>query len=479
MTALPANSSDNPRLGTVVALSHRLAINYDAFGLAAIASDASSVLMASLVTAGVYDWLAFGRIESLRDPCQIGAILAVVTAVLMYFKGLCTSDGLLSTRSHLTTIAFVWGIAFLLVFAVSAGLNVSQSFFRGWTPAFAIFAPASILGHRLLLERLLTAFLDRGWIRSRHILLITDTPTLSYSGPLARCHTIVRTHRLPRDADGVPQFFERMTNILTHECSVDEVHIAIDWSNWLRAKLILRELRAIPVPVRLIADRNATEILHYPQKILCGTVSFALQPAPLTIGGRVAKRLFDIMSAVFGLLLLAPLFVGISAAIRINSPGPLFFRQKRGGFNGRVFHIIKFRTMRVLEDGPCVNQATRDDDRMTRVGRFLRHWSLDELPQLVNVLRGEMSLVGPRPHALAHDEAYRSLISSYPFRQYVKPGMTGWAQVNGFRGETPTVACMKGRVDLDLWYACNWSFWLDLRILFDTVREVCCSRNAF
>jgi exopolysaccharide biosynthesis polyprenyl glycosylphosphotransferase len=230
----------------------------------------------------------------------------------------------------------------------------------------------------------------------------------------------------------------------------------------------------------LIADSNATEILKYPQQQLCGRVSFELQRAPLTTAcARIAKRLLDVLGAGLGLLLLAPVFFAISAAICIDSPGPVFFRQKRGGFNGRVFHILKFRTMRVLEDGPCISQATRDDDRVTRVGRFLRHSSLDELPQLINVLRGAMSLVGPRPHALAHDNEYRSLISGYPFRQYVKPGMTGWAQVNGFRGETPTVACMKRRVDLDLWYARNWSLWLDLRILFSTCGEVCRSRNAF
>jgi putative colanic acid biosynthesis UDP-glucose lipid carrier transferase len=135
--------------------------------------------------------------------------------------------------------------------------------------------------------------------------------------------------------------------------------------------------------------------------------------------------------------------------------------------------------MHVLEDGPAVSQATREDDRVTRLGRFLRRSSLDELPQLMNVLRGDMSLVGPRPHALAHDDAYRSLISNYPFRHYVKPGMTGWAQVNGFRGETPTVALMKRRVDLDLWYVRNWSFWFDLRILVRTAWEVCRWRNAF
>jgi Undecaprenyl-phosphate glucose phosphotransferase len=480
MTALPASSVDNPRVGPIVALIQRLPLNYSAFGLAAIPLDGWSIMMAGLLTAGAYDHVVFGRFESLREPCQVSAVLATFTAVLMYLKGLYASDGALSAPSQAAAIALVWAFAVLFVFGVCIGLNASHAFCRGWVPSFVVAAPALILGHRLLLQRLFEAVLDRGWIQCRRILLITDTPALSYPVPLERCHKILRTYLLPRDPDRVSDFFESITASLADEGWVDEVHIAIDWSNWLKTKQVLSELREVPIPVRLIADPNASEILQYPQQKLCGRVSFELQRAPLTAAGaRVAKRLLDIFGAGLGLLFLTPVFVAIAVAICVDSRGPVLFRQKRGGFNGHVFHILKFRTMRVLEDGPCISQATRNDDRVTRVGRFLRHSSLDELPQLINVLCGAMSLVGPRPHALAHDNAYRSLISGYPFRQYVKPGITGWAQVNGFRGETPTVACMKHRVDLDVWYACNWSFWLDLRILFSTCREVCRSRNAF
>jgi exopolysaccharide biosynthesis polyprenyl glycosylphosphotransferase len=178
-------------------------------------------------------------------------------------------------------------------------------------------------------------------------------------------------------------------------------------------------------------------------------------------------------------LAIAPFLLVVSLAIMLDSPGPVLFRQARGGFNGRAFQILKFRTMRVMEDGPMITQATLNDRRLTRIGRWLRRSSVDELPQLINVLRGDMSLVGPRPHALAHDAQYSSLISNYPYRHHVKPGITGWAQVNGFRGETARVSLMKQRIDLDLWYVTNWSFWLDLRILFWTVLEVLRTRNAF
>jgi len=171
--------------------------------------------------------------------------------------------------------------------------------------------------------------------------------------------------------------------------------------------------------------------------------------------------------------------LAVSIAVRIESPGPILFRQLRGGFNGRAFEILKFRTMHVMENGPTITQVTSQDHRVTCVGRWLRRCSVDELPQLINVLRGEMSLVGPRPHALAHDVLYSRMISKYPYRSHVKPGITGWAQVNGLRGETRTVGLMQQRVELDLWYVTNWSFWLDLRILFWTALEICRSRNAY
>jgi putative colanic acid biosynthesis UDP-glucose lipid carrier transferase len=175
---------------------------------------------------------------------------------------------------------------------------------------------------------------------------------------------------------------------------------------------------------------------------------------------------------------LAPLFAVVSLLIRLESPGPIIFRQERKGFNGRQFSILKFRTMNVLENGRVIRQASKDDVRVTCVGRILRSTSIDELPQLINVVRGHMSLVGPRPHAVAHDDQYSELIAHYAFRQHVKPGLTGWAQVNGFRGETSRLELMEKRVNCDLWYIRNWSFWLDLKILVLTGFEVFRGRNA-
>jgi putative colanic acid biosynthesis UDP-glucose lipid carrier transferase len=166
-------------------------------------------------------------------------------------------------------------------------------------------------------------------------------------------------------------------------------------------------------------------------------------------------------------------------AIKLDSPGPVVFRQRRSGFNGRQFQIMKFRTMSVLEDGDSVVQAKPNDNRVTRVGNWLRRASIDELPQLFNVLQGTMSIVGPRPHALAHDSEFSNLVANYAYRHHVKPGITGWAQVNGFRGRTSTVTDIEKRLELDLWYIDNWSLALDFKIALMTVIEVAQGENAY
>jgi len=168
------------------------------------------------------------------------------------------------------------------------------------------------------------------------------------------------------------------------------------------------------------------------------------------------------------LLLFAPLMLSIALAIKIDSRGPVLFRQRRHGFNHRIIDIFKFRTMTVTENGDHIDQARKNDPRVTRVGKFLRRTSLDELPQLFNVLRGEMSLVGPRPHALAHNQLYRDQLDRYASRHCVKPGMTGWAQINGLRGPTEDPEKMRLRVRMDLYYIENWSLWLDLKIIAAT-----------
>lgn len=192
----------------------------------------------------------------------------------------------------------------------------------------------------------------------------------------------------------------------------------------------------------------------------------------------VAKRTLDLVVAICALVLLAPVLAVLAAIVWLDDGGSVFFRQTRLGLGGKPFNILKFRTMSVQENGDTIVQAKENDRRITRAGKWLRATSLDELPQLLNVIAGDMSVVGPRPHARAHDQHYEALIQNYALRQTVKPGMTGWAQVNGLRGETPTVADMKARVDHDLYYVRNASLGLDLAILARTPSIVFSARNA-
>jgi putative colanic acid biosynthesis UDP-glucose lipid carrier transferase len=201
-----------------------------------------------------------------------------------------------------------------------------------------------------------------------------------------------------------------------------------------------------------------------------------LAPAAISISVRPrdpaqsrVKRALDILVAAAALLFVLPLMIAAAVAVRLDSPGPIFFRQRRGGYGGETFEILKFRTMYVLEDSGPIRQATRNDSRITRVGGFLRRRSIDELPQLINVLRGDMSIVGPRPHALSHDEFYGQEIPQYCERTRVRPGITGLAQMSGYRGEVPDVATMASRVRLDLEYIENWSIVLDAKIILRTI----------
>jgi Undecaprenyl-phosphate glucose phosphotransferase len=199
---------------------------------------------------------------------------------------------------------------------------------------------------------------------------------------------------------------------------------------------------------------------------------------PMGDGAVFLKRAFDLSGAIFGLLLLSPLLAVVALWIKLDSPGTVFFRQERRGFNGEIFHIWKFRSMTVTESGRAMTQVRVGDKRITKIGAFIRKTSIDELPQLINVLRGEMSLVGPRPHAIMHDDEFGQQLAQYAHRQRIKPGITGWAQVNGFRGETSTMEQVAGRTEHDLYYIDNWSIFLDCWIVLLTVFSSKTRKNA-
>ena len=258
----------------------------------------------------------------------------------------------------------------------------------------------------------------------------------------------------------------------TRHQAIDEILITAQMPDVQKLDEILTALADLPVTVRFMPNGNLRAHLEGAVGYRSGRRVFELQREPLSLLDRSVKRAFDVLGALAGLIALSPLLVTTALLIKLDSRGPVFFRQNRTGFNGEVFRIFKFRSMTTLDDGDVVRQATRDDARVTKVGRFIRRTSIDELPQLLNVLAGHMSLVGPRPHAVAHDSEYTTSVAGYARRQHVKPGITGWAQANGYRGETPTVDLMQSRVDHDIWYVRNWSLWLDVKTIVLTARSL-------
>jgi putative colanic acid biosynthesis UDP-glucose lipid carrier transferase len=242
---------------------------------------------------------------------------------------------------------------------------------------------------------------------------------------------------------------------------------------------LLEELRDTTASIYFVPDVFVMDLIQARTTELEGVPVVAMCETPFQGTRGLVKRTMDLTISALALLLLSPLLLLVALAVRMSSPGPVIFRQRRYGLDGRIIDVYKFRTMTVVEDGPVVQQVTRDDDRVTPIGRFLRRYSIDELPQLLNVVLGDMSLVGPRPHAVAHNEQYRRLIKGYMVRHKVPPGITGLAQVNGCRGETSQLEDMQRRIEFDLDYLRHWSPTLDLRILFQTILQVLGDRKAY
>lgn len=263
--------------------------------------------------------------------------------------------------------------------------------------------------------------------------------------------------------------------------SIEEVWICLHLQDEEEAKQIVYELRHTTVNIRQLLKTPDLNVLAKPISEFNGISTLDLSCSPHRGSKLFLKNIEDYSLGLLIFILLIPAFITIGFLVKTSSPGPILFKQYRHGIDGRKFKVYKFRTMEVHEEiGGQITQATRDDPRVTQIGKFLRRTSLDELPQFFNVLQGRMSIVGPRPHALAHNRYYSELIDSYMRRHLVKPGITGWAQVNGHRGETDSIEKMAKRVEYDLYYIENWSIQLDLKILFMTpMRLFTMTQNAY
>lgn len=264
------------------------------------------------------------------------------------------------------------------------------------------------------------------------------------------------------------------------EQRVHEVWLGLPLSQDRTILRFVNEFREDLINVRFIPDVRSLALFESSVSELLGVPAINLVASPLSQRALLQKEIFDRLFALAAICAISPLLIAIAIAVKLSSRGPILFRQRRKGADGRVFTIYKFRSMRVhTEEAGVLSQATRGDSRVTRVGAFLRRTSLDELPQFFNVLRGDMSVVGPRPHALEHDDLYRKVVSGYIHRYRIKPGITGWAQVNGLRGETDRIEKMEARVAHDLYYLGNWSFALDMRIIAATIFRGLRSANAY
>jgi Undecaprenyl-phosphate glucose phosphotransferase len=446
--------------------------------------DGAIFLTFSLALELLKEGRGWGNVVDLGGPSKFSLAAAGLFTVSAIGRGVYHRTQLrcLTAQAKELAIACIMAIASLAAISLFLGLDALLILTRAF-PAFAV-SLAAVLLFRCSIRKALAHATVAPRRRKRGAVLIRQAaPTLNGSvldaiesyGPEVR-DTIV----LPPTTAGAEYsrcVAEVIEYIRTH--TVDEVLLALTWTDTAFVERLVDQLRVVPVSITLIQDHVVGNLLERPLVEFGPVRGVQLQRVPLSTGQRVLKRLLDLAVSVVVLALLSPLLAGVAALIALESSGPVLFKQRRMGFNGRIFQIYKFRTMTVLEDGQVIRQAQADDERLTRVGGILRRFSIDELPQFINVLKGDMSVVGPRPHALAHDTEYGEMIRWYTARHNVKPGITGWAQVNDLRGPTPDIHLMANRVSHDLWYINNWSLWLDLKILLLTPARIYTTKNAY
>ena len=460
-------------------------IHYDSVEPLAVVADLATITLASVISGLLYHLHGTGTAGEIGKSVGSAILVSALFISVMKIRGMYRPTELLILRTQIRGVCLAWISVFLLLAGTVFTLKIGSELSRGTSLLFAAFGLVALVVNRSITKDLLLKGLAGRKFSGRNVVLITDhsqsgDPSLSRT--LTSLGFCVEGHFILPPPDAASGHRERVTaRVIEHVrgSNVEEIIVGADLNRWSELRALVAELRVVPFPVSFVPIGAASEIFRQPFRELGSAICLELHRGPLTAVERAAKRSIDVLFAGIGLIALLPLLATVALAIKLDSPGPVFFRQKRCGFNGRSFGIYKFRTMRVMEDGPSIVQARAADSRVTRIGKWLRRTSIDELPQLFNVLDGSMSLVGPRPHAVAHDSQFDKVVWNYAFRQRVKPGLTGWAQVHGCRGPTPTAALIERRVEYDLWYIDNWSLRLDLAILLQTPIEVLRARNAY
>jgi len=428
--------------------------------------------------------------EAMADPPQIHLFLIYlcglgVIALFPAFRLYVSWRGRRLTDLVVRSLA-AWALVFALGILVSFLMHQSAAVSRLWAATWFGSVALALAGVRLAAYTVLGAARDRGLDRKRVLLV----------GFGALGHDLWRRVERYREAgyevagiyaeahENLPPQVRRLHELdalhgFVRENDVREVWIVLPMEAGQELREVLYHLRNDLVDIRWIPDVMSIQLLGHRIGEFLGLPAIQLNSLPAAGVRGLAKEAFDRAFALCALVGLSPVMLTVACLVKLTSRGPVLFTQPRLGVDGKVFHVYKFRTMTVHQEHGVVTQATRNDARITRIGGFLRRTSLDELPQFLNVLRGDMSVVGPRPHALEHNELYKDLVQRYMMRHRVKPGITGWAQVNGLRGETDTLRKMSDRVEHDIYYIQHWTFRMDLIIIARTAVSGWTGRNVY
>ena len=414
-----------------------------------------------------------------------GVLLNVFVATAM---GAYRNRGGTGLGDVLTPLLLAWGATALALVVLLFALKASEAFSRLWFGSWVLLAAVLLTLERMVLLRVLHYLRSKGLNRKRVVLvgfseqipeLLQRLKKADWAG-----YEVVALF-LPQGKEAVVPDVPVRRDLAALDSFVREHEVMEVWLTCpLREEAFLQEvlwlLRHSTVNIRYLPDLFALRLINHGVSEVMGFPMLDLSASPMTGVNRLVKAVEDRVLAAIILLLISPLMLVIALAVKLTSPGPVFYRQRRHGLNGKIFTIYKFRTMVLHQENEGkVTQARRNDPRLTPIGGFLRRTSLDELPQFINVLKGEMSIVGPRPHAIEHNNQFMEIIEFYIQRHKVKPGITGWAQVNGYRGETDTIFKMQKRIEYDLYYIEHWSLWFDLKIIFLTVFKGLVHPNAY
>jgi putative colanic acid biosynthesis UDP-glucose lipid carrier transferase len=450
-----------------------------------MALDFFLIFFACVVGSALYELLTGKAVFELRVFIGSSIFVSAIFVSLSSSRGLYRIENLVQFDRHiLVAVTKRWFAAIISLVFISYLLKVGAPFSRISVFAFAVIGFGFLVLDRLFWRFILARSLATGKLKGRDVVVLGQCSPASAIERLKAIgehdFNIVAQYEIPLEQGCEENLAEAIGNIArsVRGSDIEEVLVLLNWDQLPAMNEIQRQVRIIPYPVRLIPDQRISNLVCLPSRSIGRLRTIELQRPPLNYFERLQKRGLDLLLASLCLMLFSPLCLLTAIFIKLDSPGPVFFRQSRRGFNGKPFKIIKFRSMYVQEDGDVVRQARRNDPRVTQVGKWIRRTSIDELPQFWNVLYGDMSIVGPRPHAVSHDNFFDRIIENYAFRHHVKPGITGWAQVHGYRGET-TTELMEKRIELDVEYVNKWNIFLDLRVIVGTVFELIRNRETY